>query len=332
MSESTEPDLPALSLRCASLARAGGYLPAGTAASAAAFVLVEVPLPWPSDVAEHPRLAPLVPVVKPHGGRLQALVPAETTSPGEVRVIVYRRPSGPAGPLGPFDRFRRHERVVAEDRLVAEVGDLLDQAALVPEAGNGDGADVAGMVDVLVCTHGRRDACCGSDGMRAYLDLSARAVPGIRLWRTSHTGGHRFAPTALTFPLGRAWASIDATLLAGIVARSVDAATAAAHDRGCAAFADPFVQAADGAVLGAAGWSWLDRARRAETVALADDRRLVTLTGSNDDGTIAYQVEVAVSRIVPVPDCGKPLDQARKSSPEFEVVALDRVTAGSPAG
>jgi hypothetical protein len=29
--------------------------------------------------------------------------------------------------------------------------------------------------------------------------------------------------------------------------------------------------------------------------------------------------------MVPVPDCGRPLDQARKSRPEVEVVALTRV-------
>ncbi|HEV7762737.1 MAG TPA: sucrase ferredoxin, partial [Acidimicrobiales bacterium] len=181
-----------LSLRCAALARADGYRPGGSAASAAAFVLVETPLPWPKDVADHPLLAPLTPVAGEHGARLQAVVPEGTTPPGAVRVVVYRRP---AGGLGPFVRFGRHERVVALDRLVTEVGALLDQAAADPADGNRAGeGDGDGPIDVLVCTHGRRDVCCGSDGMRTYAQLAALALPGVRLWRTSHTGGHRFAP------------------------------------------------------------------------------------------------------------------------------------------
>jgi hypothetical protein len=328
------PDEP-VSLRCAAVARAHHYRPGGSAASAAAFVLVETPLPWPEDVGDHPLLTPLGPVMTAHGGRLQALVPDGGTPDGAARVIVHRRPAGGAGP---FVRFHRAERIVAQDRLVPEVADLLDQAAAAATAagagalaGHGDGP-----VDVLVCTHGRRDVCCGGDGMRTYAGLAERALPGVRLWRTSHTGGHRFAPTAVTFPDGRAWASVDAELLAGIVTRSVDARLAAAHDRGGAAFDDPYVQAADGAVLGAEGWSWLDATRRAEVTVLAGDRRLVMLTaaegaGAPDQGPIAYRVEVAVSRIVPVPDCGQPLDRARKSSPEFEVVALDRVDAAAPA-
>jgi hypothetical protein len=322
-----------VSLRCAAVARADGYRPAGTAASAAAFVLIETPLPWPADVGDHPGLAPLAPVVAPHGGRLQALVPDGATPAGGVRVIVYQRPG--AG-TGPFARFLRHERVVAQDRLAVEVGALLDEAATAA-AGTGqleaDGDDEGGPVDVLVCTHGRRDACCGGDGMRAYTALAARGLPGVRLWRTSHTGGHRFAPTALTFPDGRAWARVDAELLAGIVTRSIDPAVAAAHDRGGAAFDDPFVQAADGAALGIEGWTWLDRSRRAEVRPLADDRWLVVLTGEREGGErLTYRAEVVVRRVVPVPDCGKPLDQARKTSRELEVVAFDPVAPGSATG
>jgi hypothetical protein len=36
-------------------------------------------------------------------------------------------------------------------------------------------------------------------------------------------------------------------------------------------------------------------------------------------GELAYLVDVAVRRTVPVPDCGLPLDEARKSSPELEI-------------
>ena len=81
---------------------------------------------------------------------------------------------------------------------------------IITVGGKGDGAregirlvaadipePVRGRVtDVLVCTHGTRDTCCGSLGTRLWRDLDAG---GATVRRTSHTGGHRFAPTAVTF-------------------------------------------------------------------------------------------------------------------------------------
>ncbi|HEY8546875.1 MAG TPA: hypothetical protein VIL36_17565, partial [Acidimicrobiales bacterium] len=158
-------------LRCSRVARALGYRPAGTAGSAAAFVLVEAPLPWPSDVGTHPLLAPLAPVVGGAGGRLQAVVPRADAEPGATTVVVLRRAA-----VG-FDRI---ERVVPTADLAGELAALLAaglaadvaDAADVAEAGKPDpGASSPGassttapVRDVLVCTHGTRDVCCGADG------------------------------------------------------------------------------------------------------------------------------------------------------------------------
>ena len=56
----------------------------------------------------------------------------------------------------------------------------------------------AGARDILVCTHGARDACCGKFGYGFYVEMRGLAAvrgDGVRVWRTSHLGGHRFAPT-----------------------------------------------------------------------------------------------------------------------------------------
>lgn len=260
---------------------------------------------------------------------------------------------GDDGPDHQVRSYVRHERLVPADRLEAVVAELLEEVA-----GAGDtGASPDGVRDVLVCTHGSRDVCCGSDGVNLYRDLKALALPGVRVWRTSHTGGHRFAPTAVTFPDGRAWAWLDAELLAGIVTRTAAAGVAARHDRGSTALPDPFAQAADAAVLGVEGWAWLDHPRTAEVAAVdGDGHRVVTLTVQASAPTasadtpptastagpkpaavpesppaVSYRAEVVVKRVVPVPDCGRPLDEARKSSPDVEVVALVRQgTEGRP--
>ena len=41
----------------------------------------------------------------------------------------------------------------------------------------------------------------------------------MRLWRTSHTGGHRFAPTFIVLPFATLWAWADPLLLRRVVAQ-----------------------------------------------------------------------------------------------------------------
>ncbi len=56
---------------------------------------------------------------------------------------------------------------------------------------------------VLVCTHGKRDACCAKWGVPFWRALLARESGSrVQMWQTSHLGGHRFAATALVLPHG----------------------------------------------------------------------------------------------------------------------------------
>ena len=55
-------------------------------------------------------------------------------------------------------------------------------------------------------------------------DAPSLANPDVRLWRTSHTGGHRFAPTAIALPSASLWAWADAALLAQVVDGKVPSA------------------------------------------------------------------------------------------------------------
>lgn len=101
---------------------------------------------------------------------------------------------------------------------VATIAALLDSDVVdTPEADEPGG----GPIDVLICTHGRRDVCCGKFG--TALALRAEKVlrgTGVRIRRTSHLGGHRFAPTALVLPEGTLWAFADDDLLVRLIERS----------------------------------------------------------------------------------------------------------------
>ncbi|MGH3444668.1 MAG: sucrase ferredoxin [Nocardioidaceae bacterium] len=60
---------------------------------------------------------------------------------------------------------------------------------------------------LLVCTNGRRDVCCAVKGRPLALALADRH-PGT-VWETTHTSGHRFAPTAVLLPAGTLHGRLD---------------------------------------------------------------------------------------------------------------------------
>ncbi|HEX6422925.1 MAG TPA: sucrase ferredoxin [Acidimicrobiales bacterium] len=313
-------DLP--DLRCAGLTRAAGVDPAGTAGSYRALAVVEVPLPWPADIAEHPELAPAAEALARAGARLQGVVPDPSRGPGDDRLVLsFSRPPGP------FDRYR----AVAWRVPAAAVGDALAALAASVAAGTAgpppSPAVAVGRGDdagrhVLVCTHGRRDACCGSLGTRLAAVLPGFGA-GVRVWRTSHTGGHRFAPTAVLLPEGTAWAHLDLDTLVGIADRTLAVDEAARRYRGCTGLDGPEVQAAEREALRRIGWAWLDH-RRSGTVAVRDgDRTLVRIDATAPDGgRVAFEAAVEVARVLPVPDCGRPLAEARKTARELRVVGF----------
>lgn len=103
---------------------------------------------------------------------------------------------------------------------------------------------------VWVCTNGKRDVCCAVRGRPAAAEAAA-ALPG-RVWETTHTGGHRFAPTGVVLPGGQTLAFLSAALCVDVVtalARGQVATSALDphHDRGRSCL-PPEQQAAEHAV------------------------------------------------------------------------------------
>jgi hypothetical protein len=52
---------------------------------------------------------------------------------------------------------------------------------------------------LMVCTNGKRDACCARLGVPLYQALQTAGFP---VWQASHVAGHRFAPNLVSFPWG----------------------------------------------------------------------------------------------------------------------------------
>ena len=300
--------------RCSAWARNEHVEPIGTAGSYAGFVLVEWPLPWPKDIGTVPELEPLAAECTRAGLRLQGLVPA---SPDEAvgRTILYRCPDPDW-----FAGYARVEREVPADGLPVAAVELV-------ATGSGDAGPAGQAItdDVLVCTHGKRDMCCGSRGTALAGELAEDPAFGgpVRLWRTSHTGGHRFAPTAIVLPQGTVWAFLDADALRRITLRQGSLDDLLPRYRGCAGVGPAAVQALERGAFGEIGWDWLDWRRRGSV----DEGGGVRLEAVSPTGETATWTARAVSgRTLPVPVCGQPIDGTEKTETEISVEAVQRAS------
>lgn len=60
---------------------------------------------------------------------------------------------------------------------------------------------------LLVCTHGKRDRCCAVKG-RPLAGALAQKYPDL-VWESSHTKGHRFAPSMILLPQNYSFGRLD---------------------------------------------------------------------------------------------------------------------------
>jgi hypothetical protein len=320
--------------------------PIGSAGHYQGYLLVEVPLPWPADISEIAELAGVAELALRAGVRLQAIAPGATAVAGtavgavdQPRQLIYYGTARPgwAGPL------RRRERLVGREAepLAEAVAELLatpDSASDGQVDGSADDeADSSGPVDVLVCTHGRRDACCGGrgtdlvrslaesalTGARTRLSPSGgdRAAPEVRLWRTSHTGGHRFAPTALVLPSATLWAWADGDLLDRVVGARGPVREVVSRYRGCATLGPPAHQAVEKSVLAEVGWPLLSSWRLSSSLGDGWVRLVTEMAGT-------WEGRVTEGRHVPQPECRTPPELASKQGVEWVVEALRQVVPG----
>ena len=294
---------------CAEWTREHQVDPVGTIGSYRAFLLLEWPLPWPKDIGEIPELRPLAARLAQEHGRLQALVPDQRDG-GTRRAVLYR-----ADP-GSFMAYRRTEAVGSPDEIPSLAARLLDSAPSTVPANEE-------RRELLICTHGARDRCCGSLGTRLERAMADEAGPDgtMRVRRTSHTGGHRFAPTAVLLPEGTSWGYLDEVLLRKIVHRSGPIADVLHLYRGCAGLASPRIQAMERAVLAEVGWGLFDCARQGSEEADGT----VRLSIAQPDGEQVWAAQVRTGRILPVPGCGTPIQPDGKTAKEFVIDTLQRV-------
>lgn len=287
---------------CAAASLASGEPLHGTAPCASAWLLVEQPGAWGRKALTESALDPELGAELERRGKatgakvLLVKRPGRTTS-GRRRAFVC----SPA-PAGPF----------VEELDLADPAALLDVDLDAVARGERTGLGRERHDPLyLVCTNGRRDACCARLGVPVLRALET-ARPGAA-WECSHVGGHRFAANVVCLPDGICYGRVAAAAAPELVQRHERGELDLDRLRGRASLT-PSEQAAE----------WF--LRQQERIVAADGLSLVA--SSNGTSTFAaadgrrFQVEVALSHGPERPaSCG---DEPEPSE-RFDLLAVRRI-------
>ena len=304
---------------CSVFSEANGEDPCGSAPMWDHCLVIEVPTPWEHEVMDSPAFpAGLADVFEQRPDvRLQVIQPDATYSvEGHSRVMLFSRPDGPVRDMA------RSEYLVPTDNLLDVVttvfGGRGDELAKWEENNNG-------MRDLMVCTHGSRDICCASIGQPTYMELHSRySNSHTRVWRLSHTGGHRLAPNVIDMPSGRYWSRLTPSRAMQVADHSGDIADLYDSYRGWPAIASPGAQMAEREAFMREGWNWIDRQVESEVIETSEDgmEERVAIRSLGSDGVVSsYTATVRQSGMVQSIECLS--DTLAKDYPQYELVSFE---------
>jgi hypothetical protein len=115
--------------------------------------------------------------------------------------------------------------------------------------------------DILVCTHGSHDQCCARYGNPFYFysqnTIADLQLNHTRIWKSSHFGGHRFAPTAIDFPQGRYYGLLDQDTFKSILTHTGDIQCLDKVYRGWGILPNP-LQILEKELMLRLGWDWFN--------------------------------------------------------------------------
>ncbi|MCT7957526.1 sucrase ferredoxin [Laspinema palackyanum] len=267
-------------LSCSELTRQAGNSLSGTALNYDNYLLVECPPPWSSYDLETPRIPDNLRAVgdeiydnKPIKNRILLIYNPLYHPQNTIRVLAFRKPAGYS--LG----------YVGQEFFVSDINEVASLAQTCfntpPKEGEANSLKTR---DILICTHGQNDRCCARYGNPLYRQalkiIEEFSLTDIRIWQTSHIGGHRFAPTAIGFPDGRYYGQIDSSALQAILMQSGSIQDLTKAYRGWGILPKP-VQLLEKELLTKWGWTGFN---------FAMNGRILT----ENPKSFSYRVELAV--------------------------------------
>jgi hypothetical protein len=309
---------------CSVVARTNGIDPIGSAPVHQRYILVETPFPWTKKVEQSPKMnGKLFEVLKEakeqeKSFRFLAFHSDTLPSPdGYTRVFLFERPDSFMA------RYQKREYLMPNHQVHELVRCFLASPVSLEEF-NEYLQPSSHIRELFLCTQGSRDRCCGKFGYELYKEIQERLSlnPDInlRIWRSSHLGGHRYAPTMLDLPEGRYWGHLKPNQLDALLFRKGAFSDLAGSYRGWGAIS-PFEQAAEREAFLKMGWDWIKMMKQSKIVEKSDSAARVRIDYHSPDGNQkgSYEAEVKIGEIIKVWGCGaEPKDVKQYITTRFD--------------
>lgn len=277
---------------CSDYSRQAGEDIIGSATHEETYILVECPPPWTSE-AFHSRWVPenlqiLIKEVKRNKLPIKFLLIANNVSHkvDSTTLLIYQRKEGLS------NGYRKLEFQLANIELVTP---------LIRKWLRGGFSDYDAQTnitrDILICTHGSHDKCCARYGNPFYFNaisiVSHLKLDNIRIWKSSHFGGHRFAPTAIDFPDGRYYGLLDQESFHSILTRTGDIRLFKKVYRGWGILPNS-IQVLERELILRYGWDWFNYKVASEIIKqdLEKNVILAELNVEKSDGLYCYQAQL----------------------------------------
>jgi hypothetical protein len=232
---------------CAELSSARDEPLAATASRIDHWILVEYRGPWDREVVGQSLLSAELKAhlrsqldVLPHSRLFFVRQPERRAQPGRAVLFGTSRPGG--------ERFFELE--------VGHQEELRDFDFVGALAADGHAATRFSGPLFVVCTHGRRDACCARFGRPLYDALRAEVGPS-RVWQSTHVGGDRFAGNVVALPHGLYYGRVRPDDVASFAAATAAGRVELGLYRGRSAYSFA-VQAAEHAIRDRTGLTGID--------------------------------------------------------------------------
>jgi hypothetical protein len=205
---------------CADACRQANEDIIGSGTNYSVYVLVECPYPWEYNAFESrylpKNLEILIAEVKKSKLSLRFLLITQNQNQRQNnrKILIYEKDQSSF-----LNSYKKYEFDVDDPEKIAPViqqylaGNSLESKTKESQKR-----------DILVCTHGSHDKCCAKYGNPFYMEakktIAELGLNNIRIWKASHFGGHRFAPTIIDFPDGRYYGLLNQESFKSILLRT----------------------------------------------------------------------------------------------------------------
>lgn len=265
----------------------------GTATNNQTYVLIECPPPWNSDafssrwVPDNLRLLVKEAKQAKLPIRFQLIANDLSHKVDSTTLLIYHQEEG-----GGKGYSKREFKLEDIEQAAATIKKWLWGKNLKYEI------DATTTRDILVCTHGSHDKCCARYGNPFYFHaketISSLDLDNVRIWKSSHFGGHRFAPTMIDLPEGRYYGNLDQESFKSVLTLTGNISRFKDIYRGWGILPRS-IQIVERELILRYGWDWFNYKAAGRIVEESTDKSdvLAELTFEKPDGSVyTYQAKL----------------------------------------